>query len=670
MVSMEPTITPTPNPIPENIIPQSQKSNKFVYSIILFLIMLLGVFFVYKYPDKYQRVLTYFVKRNTSSQPSQSSSILKKFASETEFKSYMNSASSQMTGLFGLAQDVAVSAPGNFGGDSIAAGKAEMAPQSGTAVDRVSETNNQVAGVDEPDIVKTDGKDIYLSNLYQIMYGVPVLEKSSIDITRPTTTTSKMIAPDYLDAVKTKIISALPVNEMAKKAEIDKSGELFLANGILSVLAGKELVAYDVSDSTSPKEIWKHTFDQRQNIISSRLINGKIYIASGSGNAGDLCLIPLTVGSGAINVNCTDIYYPIRIVPVDTVYNLLQIDLKTGKVEKINSFVGSGSMSVFYMSKENVYLTYTYFEDMVAFIYKFYSTDGRGLIPDNLLERIKTIDALDISIQSKLTELTLVLEKYKQSLTQDELLKIETETQNKLSEYMKNNIRDFEHTGIIKIKVDNLETVSSGVIPGKPLNQFSMDEYQGNLRIATTIGEGATSAYSINDVYILDSNLNLVGSVKDMGAGERIYSVRFIEDKGYLVTFKQTDPFYVLDLKDPKNPSKTGELKIPGYSSYLHKLDDNRILGVGMDGGKVKLSVFNVSDASNPVEEDKYVVDEYWSDVLNNHHAFLQDSKNSVFFVPGGRGGYVFSYKDKLSLVKAVSQSGIKRALLINKTFI
>jgi uncharacterized secreted protein with C-terminal beta-propeller domain len=152
-----------------------------------------------------------------------------------------------------------------------------------------------------------------------------------------------------------------------------------------------------------------------------------------------------------------------------------------------------------------------------------------------------------------------------------------------------------------------------------------------------------------------------------MGLGERIYSARFIGDRGYIVTFRQTDPFYVLDLSNPTNPKLKGELKIPGYSGYLHPLADNIILGVGQEDWKLKMSLFDVSDPNNPKEIDKYLMQESYSEAINNHKAFLQDAKHKVFFLPGGSGGYVFGYEgNKLKLVKAVSDINARRAIFIN----
>ena len=226
-------------------------------------------------------------------------------------------------------------------------------------------------------------------------------------------------------------------------------------------------------------------------------------------------------------------------------------------------------------------------------------------------------------------------------------------------------------TDIIKISIRDFSVDAMGTVPGQLLNQFSMDEYNEHLRVATTVGGGWFSfggpQEQENDVYVLDKNLSTSGSLQGLGLNERIYSARFIQDKGYLVTFRQTDPFYVLDLSNPRKPEIKGELKIPGYSSYLHPISKDRILGVGKEGSKVKVSLFDVSSPSNPKEANTFVLEEYWSDILNTHHAFLLDDKHMVFFMPGGRGGYVLSYaEDNLVIKKAVSDINAKRALFIN----
>jgi len=298
--------------------------------------------------------------------------------------------------------------------------------------------------------------------------------------------------------------------------------------------------------------------------------------------------------------------------------------------------------------------------------------ENKDIAPDWIIKKLAKLLTYDISDQSKLTEFMTLFERWHNGLNNDDRLMIENEIQDRMSDYSKNHKRELEKTGIAKIDLDNMKVSSAGSVPGVLLNQFSMDEYENNLRVATTVSGsnmfwGWDSNNSESDVYILDKNMKQVGSVLGMGLTERIYSVRFIKDKGYVVTFKQTDPFYVLDLLNPEKPEIKGELKIPGYSSYLHPIDKDNILGIGKEDQKVKISLFNVADSENPFEQDKYILDEYYSEALNNHHSFLMDDKHKIFFMPGSQGGYIFSYKNnKLELVKAVSEVQAKRALFIN----
>lgn len=173
-------------------------------------------------------------------------------------------------------------------------------------------------------------------------------------------------------------------------------------------------------------------------------------------------------------------------------------------------------------------------------------------------------------------------------------------------------------------------------------NQFSIDEYDGNLRVATTLGSGDKTE---NRLYIYDKDLNEIGKIDNMANGEEIYSVRFIGKVGYIVTFKEIDPLFVIDLSDPTKPEIKGELKIPGYSSYLHPYDETHIIGIGHNtktnqyGGTqnttMKMSMFDVSDLENPKEMfsvdigNKYA----YSEITSNHKAlFYNKAKNLIGF--------------------------------------
>jgi inhibitor of cysteine peptidase len=191
-----------------------------------------------------------------------------------------------------------------------------------------------------------------------------------------------------------------------------------------------------------------------------------------------------------------------------------------------------------------------------------------------------------------------------------------------------------QFTSIYRISVnkDKLNFESKGSVPGYVLNQYSMDEYNNNFRLATTSQNGESS----NNVYVLDMNLTIVGKVENLAISERIYSVRFMGDKAYLVTFRQMDPFYILDMSNPENPKVAGELEIPGYSSYLHLYDENHVIGLGMEDSKVKLSLFDVTNVENPTEIAKNTIpgDYSYSEALYDPKAFLFDRQKQLLVIP------------------------------------
>jgi hypothetical protein len=184
----------------------------------------------------------------------------------------------------------------------------------------------------------------------------------------------------------------------------------------------------------------------------------------------------------------------------------------------------------------------------------------------------------------------------------------------------------------------------SAQVPGHLLNQFSMDEHDGHLRVATTgsdprSGLGSTQSM-VTVLQRTDDGLRQVGQVGDLGRGEEIYSVRFIDDTGYVVTFRQTDPLYTVDLADPTSPEVTGELKIAGYSAYLHPVGDGRLLGVGQDAtaeGRttgVQVSLFDVSDPAAPTRMDQWAMPGGDSEAESDHHAFLWSADDGLALLP------------------------------------
>lgn len=582
-----------------------------------------------------------------------------RFASAEEFKTYLEEAAGIQ--YYGFSTSLPMPLPplssefGTGGGDV----------KGGTAVvpDRISGTTVQVIGIDEPDIVKTDGKEIYFSQSYFWRGWVePMLEEQLWPIP---------------EEGKTRLIRAFPPEDLAVDSSIGKQGDLLLVGDILVIFSGDRVYGYDVSDPESPQKEWDVKLGSGTSLVGARLYKNKIYLVTQTSiNIVDPGpIIPMSANGVPFTIDYREIYHPIVPIPADVTFVAMVLDPSSGEIEKDISFVGPSASSIVYMSAESIYVTYSYFESVTRFLPDFFRKEAGDLIPSWLVSKFEKLEGYDISQQSRLTEFQVLWQRYLNSLHSDERLRIENEIADRIADYYNRHIRDLERTGIIRITLDGFELDASGNIPGRPLNQFALDEYNGNLRVATTVGAGFGFEFgfgirggeSANDVYVLDEDLDIQGSVKGLGLTERIYSVRFIEDKGYVVTFRQTDPFYVLDLSDPESPELKGELKIPGYSSYLQPISKDRILGIGQEGWQVKISLFDVSRADRPKELDKYLLDESWSDALQTHHAFLLDKKHEVFFLPGSNGGYVFSYQDdELSLTRAVSDITARRAIFLD----
>jgi uncharacterized secreted protein with C-terminal beta-propeller domain len=196
----------------------------------------------------------------------------------------------------------------------------------------------------------------------------------------------------------------------------------------------------------------------------------------------------------------------------------------------------------------------------------------------------------------------------------------------------------------IHMQAKNMTVEAKGSIPGHEGNQFSMDEYGDYFRIQSSTWSGGESQ---TNVYVLDMNLSIVGRLENLAPGENFHSARFMGDRCYLVTFLKTDPLFVIDLGNATNPLVLGELEIPGYSDYLHPYDETHLIGVGKNTVEaeegpfawyqgIKISLFDVSNVTNPVQTANYVIGDRGSDtpVLWDHKAFLFDRSKNLLAIP------------------------------------
>ncbi len=641
-------------------------------AVSLFVVLLLVTYFKNNSSHVVSIITPDFIKNNIVKKDV---SGIKTFESEADFKNYL--AQNEDKGNYYSSYDtfnvkeerLLTMSPNQVDSSNTASSlKSSGTDFSKNKSTRSSKTNVQVVGIDEPDIVKTDGKNIFLAHeRFNFPY---FLEEPTFfdEISKENSMISeKKIAPPMQRNEGIYTIKAIPPGDIQLINDLDVHGELLLENKNLVVLGNEYIYGYDISNSNTDKK-WSIKINNEVQIETARLSDSTLYLLTKTKiKPSTPCPIrPLVINGVDIIIPCNTINYPTNPISADITYSLIKINVDTGELKDKLSFIGSQGNIVTYMSLENFYIAYPNRTSKFDIFTKFLLSDSSP-IPNQFKEKITKLISYDISDSTKTHELEILIDTYFNTLTEDESLKFKNELENKIKNYLEEHIRKLENSSIVKVSLGKLQINNIGIVPGHLLNQFSIDEYKSNLRIATTIDTNEYDIASTNDVYIFDKKMKIIGSVFDMGKDERIYSVRFMEDKGYVVTFRETDPFYVLDLKSPASPKITGELKIPGYSSYLHSLGDDLILGIGEEDGKVKLSVFDVSNVTNPKETSKYLLDEYYSEAVNNHHAFLLDDKHNIFFLPGNKGGYIFTFENgNLEMKKAISTTGVRRALYIN----
>jgi uncharacterized secreted protein with C-terminal beta-propeller domain len=448
-----------------------------------------------------------------------------------------------------------------------------------------STTNIQVAGVDEADIVKTDGKYIYTlhyntntgSNFVQIVNADP---KNPVVVGKIAFDDSANVAGMYLskDGSKLAVLGniypysgIMPLNEgivLTDTFEPSDTSETTptLSPKILWPYYNAEtfIHVYDVSNKASP--VLTRDVTLSGHYVNSRMVGNYIYtIVSQQTYADDELVILPRVSIDAVTkeIAPTSIYYA-DIQDNSFSYTIFtSVNMMNDSEQPTSMTILMGASSCMYVSHSNMYVTFNKYEN--------------------------------------------------------------TES----------------NTEIYRVTFNgaNMNFRAQGTIPGYVLNQYSMDEHNNHFRIATTISTGPwDSRTEYNNLYILNMNLDTVGKLEHLATGERIYSARFAGDKAYLVTFKQIDPFFVLDLKNPTAPKVAGELKIPGVSNYLHPYNENYIIGLGREDGAVKLSLFDVTNMNNPTEIAKYLIDktDAWlsSDALWEPKAFLFDPQKQLLVIP------------------------------------
>ena len=509
-----------------------------------------------------------------------------------------------------------------------------------------SDTNVQVQNVDEADIVKVDDKYIYYVSGKKVVIIDAEKPETSEKIVEINFENEKFYPREIYVNNQKLIIVGNEYNDTVKTefAEIDSAtNDMSIKEDIINVNDDSKsgVIIYDISNVKEPKEIRRVMVDGMY--LSSRKIENYIYF-----------VVNKYIYTPGIKNNNLE-----ELEQYQDQYKPKYIDTAVGEDEK-------------YIDYDNIYCL-----------------DGTDEANYLILVGLNIDNEEEAEIQTFLGAGQYVYSSEKN-------MYIAT---NKITYGDDYEILS-ENTHILKVALNNGKFIfkAEADVNGQINNQFSMDENGDTFRIATTTGNIWTiDENTSNNLYILNDKLEEIGKVAEFAKEEKIYSVRYVGDKAYVVTFKQTDPLFVIDLSNPSNPQILGELKIPGYSTYLHPYDETHLIGFGYDTKEdgtqittngLKMAMFDISDLNNPKElfkinigDSKYT----YSELLFNHKALLFSKEKNIIAFPiyssSGRKSYTraaiyeidlekgFTLKGEIGTVTDNADEHINRIVFINDTY-
>jgi len=460
--------------------------------------------------------------------------------------------------------------------------------KSGTGSDdrvvNYAETNTQVENVDEADIIKNDGKYLYILSGGVYNYGkraVTVVDAGNMKVASKIEVDEEKYYYNIQEMYVHGDRLVLVANEYEKQEPEAEDEDSKVAYDVAYPYYGSQgkvvSFLYDVSDRRNPIFIRK-VEQNGSRYISSRMIDGVLY----------------TLSSYTVRGNSEE-------------------EVKQNAVPEVNGeFVTCDCIYVYDYDSES----YT--------VLTAYDTKING-------GEVKSLSVLGGGEEVYCSRDALYVARHNYDGTEG----------------------DYSEIYAFSLNGTEIAYKASGTVKGNFLNQFSFDEYEGNLRVATTYYSYKHDV-DVSSIYVLNKNLELIGALEDIAYDEQVKSVRFMGDTGFVVTFRNTDPLFTLDLSDPTAPKAVGEVKLPGFSSYLHPVGDGLVVGLGYDGDEenadfntVKVSLFDVSDMKNPKEVDTFVLKDVTSSALYNHKAFIYYPEENLigFPVEHYANGTVLSYK-------------------------
>ncbi len=572
---------------------------------------------------------------------------LKKFNTTEELKSFLLLAQARNNAQSSIMQDSIQRGCPNCGvAMPVPYGALRMAPSANTNGPEMSQstvapsleagtdystTNIQVNNVDEPDFLKNDAKYAYILSQDKLT----IIDAYPGD-------TAKIISKIGLD-IQGQSLQNMFLNKDRLVVFYNGNDQRFaipqydyMPSPVFTPTT--HAIVIDVSDRENPKIL--KNYEISGNYFNARMIGDYVYLISTS-SVDYNNPVPPVVRESAKAILSPPVYYYGIPEPSYNFNTVTSFDIFSDKINSQTYLMGS--TGTLYVSTSAIYIAYQQSYPYYLDAKERFSSVIVPLLPEDAQNKIKTIENSGLDPDTQWAQISDVMQGIYNSTSQNDKDQLFNNIQKALQDY-NYRIQDTTRTVIEKVAIDNgsLKYVAQGSVPGYLLNQYSMDESDNKLRVATTsqFYNPSNGNWQSNNVLVLDDSLKIVGHLEKIAPNEKIYSARFMGDKLYLVTFRQFDPFFVIDLSSD-TPKVLGALKLPGYSGYLHPYDQNHIIGIGREIMQnepygVKISLFDVSNVSNPVTVDTIDVGGQTSnsDVLSDPKALLFDKEKNILVIP------------------------------------
>lgn len=494
----------------------------------------------------------------------------------------------------------------------------------GEADQSFSTTNTQVDGVDEADIVETDGRYIYSITSGKLVI-TNVQDARAMRVASTTSLGDGGALGMYLDGSKLTVISTVFESDGTTPPQ-PISGQYFFTDDYRSGKQRTQVTTFDVSDSAAPAKLATTTLDGWYQ--SSRLIDGRLYVVVNNGMAG---VYPQSIEDNGQWRTETESEYTARVRDDVLGFSPQATVTRDGR-----------SVDRDLIDPTNVYM----------------SSDPRIEADITQLTTVTMIDTANPSA-GPVSSATFAGTGGTTYASNDAL-------------YLVNNGWGDTPSKVVKFGLASTSVTveATGVFDGQINNQFSLDQDGDHLRVAYTRGGGFDSSNGILVFDQVGDELDAIGELGGLATGESIFSARFIGDEAYLVTFRQVDPLFTIDLSDPTRPRLLGELEIPGFSRYLHPLDENHLIGFGRNADEngvtqgLQLSIFDVTDRAHPRRVDALELNtDGWSYSTAewDHLAFQFNAEAGVILLP-----VATESGSRLELIRVDASAGLERIGAVN----